>query len=53
MHISKVLEEWADSQPMKGQMELPFCVEVNSEFTSDARPGADWGTWEDNTCSVS
>jgi len=33
-------------QPIPGQMELPFCQEINSEFTSNARPGADWGTWE-------
>jgi len=33
-------------QPIPGQMELPFCDEINSEFTSTARPGADWGTWE-------
>ena len=58
MHISEVLAEtfrhtqapedltaWADVAPMRGQGVL-FCDEVNTEFTSDARPGADWGTWE-------
>jgi len=58
MHISEVLAEtfkhtgkpedltaWVDAQPMKGQGVL-FCDEVNTEFTSTARPGADWGTWE-------
>jgi len=52
------LTAWVDSQPMPGQMELPidpaqglcFCEEVNSEFTSTAVPGADWGTWQEPPC---
>lgn len=60
VHISEVLAEcfketespviltaWADAQDqIPGQTALLFCDEVNSEFTSTARPGADWGTWE-------
>lgn len=48
MHISELLAEtfklnptppnltaWVDAQPMPGQMELPFCDEVKSEFVFD------------------
>ena len=46
MKLSEVFQEMMENQPIPGQLELPFCMEVNSEFTSDALPGADWGTWE-------
>lgn len=47
-HISEVLAEtfrhyptpenltaWVDAQPIPGQMELPFCQEVKSEFLNE------------------